>query len=127
MGMAYFGKKLPGMVAAAPGEGNNKSETAPLALSHKEIGAALMKVVEQKMFPGIANVWDGITSREQLEELVDKVGVAFDRVEEMKKQDGGGVVHNEEEDAEEAEEAQNAENMVVHQIMETVEQKKKEE
>lgn len=72
VGMAYFGKKL----SAVP---ESSAETDVVGkVSRGQIGAAVMEVVEKKIFPGVANLYDGIRTREQLEELVDKIGAALD-------------------------------------------------
>lgn len=74
--MSYFGKKFTGVPEVA----SVAEEAAESVVSKGHIGATLMDVIGSKLFPDIPNVYDGIKTREQLDELVEKLTMALDGV-----------------------------------------------
>jgi hypothetical protein len=78
--MAYFGKNIAGapLTAKPPVASGGKQGGA---LSRSDIGKAIMDVVEKKLFPDVANLYEGITSQVQLDELVEKIGGALEGLE----------------------------------------------
>jgi hypothetical protein len=74
--MSYFGKKFTGV----PDVASVAEEAAESVVSKGHIGATLMDVIGTKLFPDIPNVYDGIKTREQLDELVEKLTMALDGV-----------------------------------------------
>ncbi len=71
--MAYFGKKLvtvPGLPVAPAAAGDE--------ISKEKIGQALMDVVEKKVFPDVANLYNGIKTQAQLDELVEKLSASLE-------------------------------------------------